>query len=194
MPRHYLIQVLVSIDQSLNAMLGGWADETISSRAYRMEPVSRGWALARRAIDAAFFWQREHCLMAHTAERLRIQSPPEFRPEALQIHYPRESAMDFITRILPRDKLFHLLAGLLIGAIGTLLVNPVFGVALAIVAGGGKEWVWDAGINWWLARQGKPPAHDVDDQDFLYTVAGGGIAAAGITMVMAAVHYLGAVA
>jgi hypothetical protein len=194
MARRYIIQVLVSIDQSLNAMLGGWADETISSRAYRMQAGSRGWALARAAIDRLFFWQREHCLMAHTAERLRIQSPPEFRPAALQTHYPRESAMDFFTRILPRDKLFHLLAGLLVGAIGTLLVNPVFGVSLAIVVGGFKEWVWDAGINWWLARQGKPPAHDVDDQDFLYTVAGGGFASLSITLVMSAVRYLGAVA
>lgn len=31
----YLKQVLIAFDQLINALLGGWADETLSSRAWR---------------------------------------------------------------------------------------------------------------------------------------------------------------
>ena len=94
--------------------------------------------------------------------------------------------MDYITRIMPLDKFYHLVAGFLVGLLGSLLLNPALGVTLALVAGGAKEWVWDLGHNWYLARKGLPPAHDVDTQDFYFTAAGGGIAAVGITLVMLA--------
>lgn len=76
------LQVLIAADQLLNTCVGGWADETISSRAWRMESASKGWALCRRSIDAVFrrcFGQRDHCFESYTNERLRMQLPPEFR-------------------------------------------------------------------------------------------------------------------
>lgn len=33
--RHWLKQILVAVDQLANTILGGWADETLSSRLWR---------------------------------------------------------------------------------------------------------------------------------------------------------------
>jgi hypothetical protein len=73
------MNVLIALDQLLNVLLGGWADETLSSRAYRMDGLKRRWTLARRAIDALFFWQPQHCWQAYHAERARRQMPPALR-------------------------------------------------------------------------------------------------------------------
>jgi hypothetical protein len=76
----YLFQVLIGLDQLLNTMLGGWADETVSSRAWRLHQAYRAWAVARRAIDAVFwYWQPNHCQASFESERLRLQIPPELR-------------------------------------------------------------------------------------------------------------------
>jgi hypothetical protein len=72
-------QILLAIDQLANALLGGWADETISSRAYRLQHGSRRWNLARLAIDALFFWQPDHCYEAYMSEVNRKQQDPELR-------------------------------------------------------------------------------------------------------------------
>lgn len=77
-----LMQLAIAVDQVANAVLGGWADETLSSRAWRLSGHNRAWALARRFIDAlalALFRQREHCFEAYISERLRLHSPPEER-------------------------------------------------------------------------------------------------------------------
>lgn len=79
--RHWIKQVLIAVDQLLNALLGGWADETVSSRAWRLSAVSRGWERTRAAIDgvAAVFGDPQHCFESWTSERLRSQFPPELR-------------------------------------------------------------------------------------------------------------------
>ena len=51
-----LKQILIAIDQLANAMIGGWADETLSSRAWR-ENRMRLVAF----IDCLFFWEKNHC-------------------------------------------------------------------------------------------------------------------------------------
>jgi hypothetical protein len=51
----YLLNVLVGIDQLLNALLGGDCDETLSSRAGKHYP-----RLAK-IINFIFFWQDDHC-------------------------------------------------------------------------------------------------------------------------------------
>lgn len=67
-------QILIAIDQLANTVIGGWADETLSSRAWREE---------RRVlivfIDGLFFWEENHCEASYISERERIQLPPEFR-------------------------------------------------------------------------------------------------------------------
>lgn len=71
-------QVLIALDQLVNALHGGWADETISSRAYRLRH-RMPYRFYRRIIDGLFFWQIEHCRQAYESERLRLQAPPELR-------------------------------------------------------------------------------------------------------------------
>lgn len=71
--RDWWLQVLIALDQLLNALLGGWADETLSARAHRKSD----WR--RQAINALFFWQYDHCAASYWAERNRRQLPPDYR-------------------------------------------------------------------------------------------------------------------
>lgn len=76
----WAIQVLLALDQLVNAMLGGWADEALSARAHRMKVKGHPyWGWIANAINQLFFWQADHCLMAYEAEAKRWQLPPEFR-------------------------------------------------------------------------------------------------------------------
>ena len=70
-------QVLVALDQFVNTLIGGWADETLSSRAHRRS--LRGKSGVAWVIDHIFFWQDEHCKIAYESELSRSQLPPEFR-------------------------------------------------------------------------------------------------------------------
>ena len=72
-------QILIAIDQLVNAICGGWADETISSRAWRQRKRKRHWAYTRRVIDALFFMQKNHCKTAYESELQRRHLPPELR-------------------------------------------------------------------------------------------------------------------
>lgn len=74
----YIKNVLIAIDQLFNAVIGGYCDESLSSRAYRWEKNGvRSWP--RRVVDGLFFWQREHCKSSYESEREGRQSPPELR-------------------------------------------------------------------------------------------------------------------
>ena len=66
-------QFLVAVDQLINTIFGGWADETLSSRAWRHQ----NWQY--RFIDRLFFWQKDHCKSSFESEQNRLQLPPEFR-------------------------------------------------------------------------------------------------------------------
>lgn len=69
-------QVLIAIDQLFNTFVGGYADETLSSRAYRHKD-DKPWA--SKIINALFWWQNDHCKEAYESEMNRTQLPPEFR-------------------------------------------------------------------------------------------------------------------
>lgn len=77
-------RTLVAVDQLLNTLLGGWPDETLSSRCWRWSRDGvRAWPC--KLVDGLFFWQREHCKSSYESEREGRQSPPELRrvtPEA----------------------------------------------------------------------------------------------------------------
>jgi hypothetical protein len=73
-----LWNVLIALTQLLNALIGGFCDETTSSRAHRQQHKRR-WRLARRAINAVFFWQDDHCRIAWQSEKERRHLPPELR-------------------------------------------------------------------------------------------------------------------
>ena len=69
----YVIEVLIAIDQLINTLLGGWADETLSARAHREMPR------LEKVIDTIFFFQPQHCYQSFLAEKERLQSPVEER-------------------------------------------------------------------------------------------------------------------
>ena len=69
--------VLIAFDQLVNAIGGGWPDETLSSRAWRWH---------RRVIDcvAALLGDKNHCEESFNSERLGRQLPPEARSVCCQ--------------------------------------------------------------------------------------------------------------
>lgn len=89
--RHNGVQLFIAVDQLLNVLLTfltvpAWADETLSSRAWRAD--KRRLVLGRifrPVIDLLFCWQRidppatGHCHQAYLRERARAGLPPEFR-------------------------------------------------------------------------------------------------------------------
>ena len=78
---HVLWQFVIVVDQGFNVLCfwlpgGCWADETLSSRAHRIQDTH---PRLRRFLNAVFFWQDDHCLEAYESERKRLQAPPETR-------------------------------------------------------------------------------------------------------------------
>lgn len=80
--RPYWLSLLLALDQLANALLWGYVDETLSSRAYRCRDKRR-WALAERLINALFWWDRQgdirHCQLAYYGELVREHMPSELR-------------------------------------------------------------------------------------------------------------------
>jgi hypothetical protein len=78
----WLLQLLIALDQLLNVLVcGGWADETMSSTAWRMEQKGKlTGRVLRPVIDwLASPWQADHCRKAWESERLRLHSSPSER-------------------------------------------------------------------------------------------------------------------
>lgn len=89
--KHNGEQLFIAVDQLLNVIATlltsrAWADETLSSRAWRAE-VRGLWfgRIFRPLIDALFCWQAirpdatGHCHQAYLREQERAGLPPEFR-------------------------------------------------------------------------------------------------------------------
>lgn len=81
MTKNYFIQILLSIDQFANTLLGGWADETLSSRSYRQRNKNKFWRFIQRIADFLFYWKDGpgHCAKAYDSEKQRLQVAPELR-------------------------------------------------------------------------------------------------------------------
>lgn len=73
----HLKQIAVAFDQLINTLLGGWADETLSSRCYRFSLL--GITLPMKVIDFVLFFDKDHCKESYLSEQQRMQSPPEQR-------------------------------------------------------------------------------------------------------------------
>lgn len=71
-------QIAVALDQLVNTLFAGFADETLSSRAYRLS-VERNRHWPKRIIDLLFFFQKEHCKTAYESEQERAHLPPSMR-------------------------------------------------------------------------------------------------------------------
>ena len=74
----YVTKVAVAIDQLINAVLGGYPDESLSAHAYRWHREGKT-SIPRRLINLLFFRQVDHCHAAYLNERKRRQLPPEYR-------------------------------------------------------------------------------------------------------------------
>jgi predicted glycosyl hydrolase (DUF1957 family) len=70
-----MLQILLAIDQLLNACTGGWADETLSARIWRNRNNSWYWTFLHKLVDTLFFWQKSHCYHAYMSEVIRTQLP-----------------------------------------------------------------------------------------------------------------------
>lgn len=72
-----LREVAVAIDQLANAILGGYAQETISSRCWRLRDY-RPYSTMRRVIDGLFFWQQDHCRISYESQVRRRNMPSDY--------------------------------------------------------------------------------------------------------------------
>lgn len=77
--KFWIKETLIAVDQTINALVFfGWADETLSSRAWRMQHQFH-FKIFRVIIDTVFFFQPDHCYKSYLGERERLQEPPELR-------------------------------------------------------------------------------------------------------------------
>jgi hypothetical protein len=74
-----LKQIGLWLDQGVNVLCDGYADETLSARAYRNKDKSKKWNFFMRVFNKIFFWQKEHCKSAYEQEQTRRHMPPEYR-------------------------------------------------------------------------------------------------------------------
>ena len=75
--------VLIAIDQLFNAIIGGAADETLSSRTYRRAVLTQSkpkkrWRVLYKIINGLFF-DKNHCRTAWESEINRKQYPADFQ-------------------------------------------------------------------------------------------------------------------
>lgn len=80
--RRYIRQIAIAADQLVNTLLGGYADETLSARCYRLS--GRYWyAKALRAVLDFVLSprRRDHCFEAYQSEVKRRQLPGDYRKE-----------------------------------------------------------------------------------------------------------------
>lgn len=79
--KHAAWQAAIAFDQLINCIVWirgdgfGYADETLSARAWRL----RGQSTAYLWINRLFWWQENHCLESYDAEINRRQMPVEYR-------------------------------------------------------------------------------------------------------------------
>lgn len=76
----YAWNILIALDQLLNAALCGYPDETFSARTYRKAQAGQWfWRTLCRVIDLLFRWEsKNHCAEAFENEKNRAQCPREY--------------------------------------------------------------------------------------------------------------------
>jgi hypothetical protein len=98
MSRSWGHEVFVAVDQTVNAILGGYSDESISARSFRLGSKAKSrsewdqWRVSWVIVDWLFLWQdmliqyrtgsapsMGHCERAYRSEVDRLQLPPEYR-------------------------------------------------------------------------------------------------------------------
>ena len=74
----YAKKISIGFDQLANALFNGFPDETLSARVYRLsEENGIHWPM--KIVNALFFWQKNHCRGAYSAEQMRKHLPETYR-------------------------------------------------------------------------------------------------------------------
>ena len=72
-------QIIIAVDQLINAVFRGWADETLSARAFRNSAQGKSkWKRIERNINLLFM-DKDHCHQAFCNEQERRHMPPAYR-------------------------------------------------------------------------------------------------------------------
>lgn len=81
MTTNLFVRILLVADYGGNVLLGGWYDEWISTRAWRLREKSRFWAFMRKTIDTVFrlLGQENHCFWSYVSDQMHRALPPEHR-------------------------------------------------------------------------------------------------------------------
>ncbi len=73
-------QILIAIDQLANTLFLGYADETLSARAWRVERDGKFFGkVFRPIIDTLFFFDKEHCYNSYLSEVRKRHFPRDYR-------------------------------------------------------------------------------------------------------------------
>ncbi|MCK3655816.1 DNA helicase UvrD [Pasteurellaceae bacterium Macca] len=83
--KQWLKQVFIGLDQFINTLAFGYADETISSRCYR-KYILQGdkkwrWKILYHVVNGLFF-DKNHCKEAYESEIERKQYPAFYRQKS----------------------------------------------------------------------------------------------------------------
>jgi len=91
--KEWFYQVFIGLDQFVNTLLAGSADETISSRCYRLNHI-RAYRVAEIFVNALFFpfQGSDHCRNAYVKEVLGRQLPYEFYDLAVAMNIQYDKA------------------------------------------------------------------------------------------------------
>lgn len=76
-------QILVAVDQLINTIIGGYADETLSARIWRHH-LKGEYTWVMKIVNMIFFWQENHCKEAYESELYRRQYPEQYRGESTE--------------------------------------------------------------------------------------------------------------
>ena len=86
--KRYGYHVIIALDQLFNALMGGAADETLSSRTYRgailADKPKKRWRVLYRVINALFF-DVNHCKASYESEVSGKQHDKRFS----EVHHER---------------------------------------------------------------------------------------------------------
>lgn len=85
--KEWLYQVFIALDQLANTLLDGSADETISSRCFRLNHI-KAYRVAEIFVNVLFFlfqgW--DHCRNAYIKEVLGRHMPSKFYDLAVEMN------------------------------------------------------------------------------------------------------------
>lgn len=77
----WLWEVWLAIDRLLSAICGGWADETISARLWRLEQSGDPVAPRLRRLVDWLSGNPHHCAASFAMEQARREQPPAAREQ-----------------------------------------------------------------------------------------------------------------